>query len=453
MIVFRTVYKETLEIRDRMQLLYPGWHGEWVATDSRWRFAAGGTVQIAHASNLKEITEYLGNEFTAVLWDELSLVADETVWQMILARIRSTDPTVPLRARASANPIGPGRAWLKARFVDPCGADGAKVYRDPETGRTRAFVPGTADDNPLLPQAYWQGLADLPPSIQAALRYGDWSGKLGLFYPELEDTRHLVCTLGDLPPLLDWHEYWGAFDWGFGHPAVACSFVRIGDTVTLLDAVYCHRYQDEEMAATISGSLDRRCLRQVYAGHDAFAKRQAHSASAETVADVFERYGVHLERANLDRVAGAQVLRRLLAPPRPGPIPKGTVTLRIVDTAGTRRLLTELQSLVPDETNPKAPAKRDANERGLGGDDGADCLRYGLVTPTLEPREAPPVWEESNVADGKAPPAPWEVADRGFRRVGDRQVDRREVTVRRGVDTNDIQFPDYGIAPSTGDGW
>lgn len=441
-IFFRTVYKDTLDIRDRMQALYPRIGAKWVATDTRWQFAGGGTVQIAHAKTMNEIMDYLGPEYTAVLWDELALVPEEKVWQMILGRIRSTDPTVKLRARASANPIGPGRAWLRERFIEACGKAGERVYSDETTGRTRAYVPGTAQDNPLLPSTYWDGLRDLPPSVQAALREGDWDMALGLFYPELLQ-QSLLMQRDDLPHLHDWYEFWGGYDWGFSHPAAFGSYVRVSDTLIIkLDTLYLHRFQDEEQAATIRGTMDRRCFKTVYAGGDAFAQRKAHSVAPETVADVFDRYEIHLERATVDKVARAKALRRFFATIKPGPLQKDTLRLQFLDTPGNRRCLAELAALVPDELNVNVPAKRDASERGLNGDDGADETSFALATPSFEPVEAMPVYRYSNVSDGKAEPAPWEILENQFRMPNeDGVIDRRVYAHRVGIDALDQQFP------------
>lgn len=443
-IFFRTVFKDTLDVRDRMFALYPKLGFSWIPTDNRWQSPQGGTVQIAHAKTMAEITEYLGPEYTAVMWDELSLVPDEVVWQMILGRIRSTDPTVPLRARASANPIGPGRSWLKTRFVDTCGKDGRTVYRDEDTNRTRAYVPGTAKDNPLLPASYWDGLKDLPPSVQSALRDGDWDMALGLFYPELMDLSHLVIQRDDLPKLEEWHEWWAAGDWGFSHPCAVGFYVRVGNVVYKLDTLYMHRHQDEEQAATIKGHAKTigalPTLRMLYGGPDFTAKRMAHVAAAETVADVYNRYGIHVERANVDKLARAKVLRRLFAPPQ-GPMPVDQVRLKFLDTPGNRRCLSELSALVPDDLNPNVPAKRDANERGLNGDDGADETSFALATPSLEPTEPLPLYQFTNVADGKAEPAPWEIAEAKYRMPDeDGRIDKRQYVRRQGLDAADQQF-------------
>ena len=120
----------------------------------------------------------------------------------------------------------------------------------------------------------------------------------------------------------------------------------------------------------------------------------AHSAAAESVADVFDRYGIALGRANIDRSAGAKAVRRLLAG-------TGTVTLKVVDTDGNRRAVDELSRLVPDPLNLNVPAKRDADERGLHGDDGADTFRYGVASPSWETMEPLVLRHGINVTDGK----------------------------------------------------
>jgi hypothetical protein len=221
----------------------------------------------------------------------------------------------------------------------------------------------------------------------------------GRFYAELlEEQDRLWTTVARYEgtwSLPDWADYWGSYDWGFSHPAVCCQFARVGNTVTLLDTLYLHRRQDEEQAAEIRGWADPRCLRQVYAGHDAWAKRLAHSAAAESVADVFDRYGIGLGKAMIDRAAGAKAVRRLLAP-TPGPI-----TLQVNDTPGNRRVIDELSRLVPDPLNLDVPAKRDADERGLNGDDGADAFRYGVATVSMETMAPVVRRAAANVTDGR----------------------------------------------------
>jgi len=221
----------------------------------------------------------------------------------------------------------------------------------------------------------------------------------GRFYPELLETQEQLWTRVERDKqtwaLPDWAEFWGAYDWGYSHPACFVQVARQGNELIVLDTLHLHKHQDEEQAASIRGWADPRCCRQVYAGHDAFAKRMAHSAAAETVADVFDRYGISLGKANVDRAAGAKTLRRLFSSTATH------VRFRINDTPGNRRAVDELSKLVPDPLNLDVPAKRDADERGLNGDDAADTWRYALVNVGTEVLEPIVRRERNNVTDGR----------------------------------------------------
>lgn len=398
-LILRRTFPELRELMDRSQLYFAQIGGIWSAQDKRWKFPSGATVEFGYCETYNDVLQYQGQEFQYIAYDELGQVADERVWTYLMSRCRSSEPGLLLMMRASANPGGVGHHWIKRRFIDVCPPEGTaqrvetKAFDGTTTTQTRAFFRARLQDNLTLmanDPTYGERLKQLTETEYRWLALGDWDAGGGAFYPELttqQDQDRLFISAAQLPPLLDWHEYWGAYDWGFIHPATFGSFVRVGNTVYCLDTLFMHRYQDEEQADRIKGASDRRCLRTVYAGHDAFAKRLAHSAAAETVADVFGRYSIALEKAAIDRAAGAKVVRRLIARPPVGPLPKGTIIFRFVDTPGNRRVVSELAALIPEETHPDVPAKRDANEHGLYGDDGADMLRYGVTTPSFEGKE------------------------------------------------------------------
>lgn len=297
--------------------------------------------------------------------------------------------------------------WLLCISSPNGGHDGNSAKRVPswfnllaeevEVGGRHGWVAfhNRTEDNPTLPVHVIEALRrEYPPGSLTAQQELD--GLLvaggGRFYPELLEEG--AVRFVERPGLPDWAEFWGAYDWGYSHPACFAQFARMGNVVYLLDTLYLHKRQDEEQAAEIRGWADVRCLRQVYAGHDAFAKRMAHSAAVESVADVFDRYGISLGRANIDRAAGAKAVRRFLAK-------QGPVELRVVDTPSNRRVIDELSKLVPDHLNLDVPAKRDANERGQHGDDGADVFRYGLASPSFETMEPIRRSRVSNVTDGR----------------------------------------------------
>lgn len=408
----RTTYTDLKDVADRMHVLYPQLGARWQATDRRWIWPSGALLELGYGENIAEISRYLGREFTAVCFDELGEMPSEEAWLRLRSRVRSTDPTAPLRMRGSANPGGPGHGWLKSRFVDTCGRQGERVVADPHDPTwTLAYVPGTALDNPSLPANYWDRLNGLPPALVKAWRDGDWDAGLGLFYPEVATREMRERWWVERPAVEPWWRMWGGYDWGYRHPAVFIPMVSDeARRVYVLDAVYMHRRQDHEQAAEIQGlvrmgrdgqaRIPSGCLQTVLAGGDAFNVRQAHASQPETVASVFNSYGVGLQRANLDRAAGSRTIRRLFGEDR----------IRFVRTPGTERLLEELGALVPDEARPETPLKRDADaDTGVGGDDGPDCLRYALASMVWEadrPAERAPPWVPDHDHPMTPPPSP-----------------------------------------------
>lgn len=411
-IIFRRTFPELQELMDRAALVYPHLGAHWNDRDKRWTFPSNAKIEFGYCATYSEALQYQTDEFTRISYDQLDQLPEERIWTYLSSRVRAKAPDLMLGMRASFNPGGVGGHWIKRRFVDACPVDGSPISVETRTpdGRvvthTRAFIRAAIKDNPALLRndpGYADRLGLLGEIEYRQLALGDWEAMGGAFYPEITtqaEQDRLFITPAQVPALLDWHEYWGAYDWGFIHPASFGQYVRFKNTVLCLDTIFLHKYQDEEQAATIKGTSDPRCLRQVFAGHDAFAVRKAHSAASETVADVFGRYGIGLERASIDRAAGSKVVRRLIATPKPGPQPKDAVTFRWVDTPGNRRVVSELSALIPEETKPDVPAKRDADETGKYGDDGADQFRYAVASPSFEPLEPPPTWAKGNVETG-----------------------------------------------------
>ncbi len=450
-IIFRRTFPELQELMDRAALIYPRLGASWNDRDKRWAFPSGGKIEFGYCATYGEALQYQTDEFTRISFDQLDQLPEERIWTYLSSRVRAKAPDLQLGMRASFNPGGVGGFWIKKRFVDVCPKDGSATTITEKTpdGRqisyTRAFIRAAIADNPALLRndpEYANRLGMLGELEYRQLALGDWDAMGGAFYPEITtqaDQDRLFISANQLPPLLDWYEYFGAYDWGFGHPACYSWAVRIKDTVYVLDTIFLHRYQDEEQASTIKGVSHPKCLKMVYAGHDAFAKRMAHSAAAETVADVFDRYSIHLAKANIDRAAGAKVMRRFFAKPAPGPMPKGTIKLLYVDTPGNRRVMSEFSALIPEETHPDVPAKRDANAEGLYGDDGADCGRYLCATPTFDPIEPPPSWKSGNTETGVDTDFE-QMQQAPFALTADGLIDRRQYAYRSAEPSGD--FPE-----------
>ena len=277
--------------------------------------------------------------------------------------------------------VNPAPGWVRRLFYDPWRAG---VLRAPYY-----FQQALVEDNPFLPAEYVEGLKDLPALEYRRYVLGDWDTVEGAAFEELRLETHLVAPASvDIKP---WWTMWSSFDWGFAHKFAAAAYSLSDDgTIYVLDTVTGHKLLDHEQGERMKAGLPAKALLECYAGTDAFAKRQAHGGTPPTVAQVLEQYGVRCLPAVTARIPGWQSLRRGISLRSPNPT-TGRPRVLWLDSPGNRAGIACLQSLTLDSesVNAEDVLKVDSDPRtGEGGDDQADCYRYGLAT-RIPPGEVP----------------------------------------------------------------
>lgn len=340
-----------------------------------------------------ELLRFHGYEVNGFLNEEADELSERTLTKEIERAGTWIIPgDVPQPIPYILNTFNPCPGWPRRRFYLP--------WRDKTIAPPYAFIPTTAADNPYISDSQREAWKEMPEHEYRRFVLGDWESLTGAYYDALGPS-HLLdreALPKELPA--DWR-YWGSYDWGYGHWAVMCAWATDHDgTDILLDAVWLRRQQDDEQAKAFVKELPKECLSEVYAGQDCWAKVTAHGASGETVADIFAEHGIILLPADTDKVNGGRAVNRQLA--------NGSV--KIVKTSGNLRVFDQLGEIVPDPDDIRKPLKVDADrETGLGGDDGADAVRYGLATrngapervrPKGHPTVAQRVWAEVEALDG-----------------------------------------------------
>lgn len=375
----RTQYKDLLTVTDRMHRLLPSMGWKWNATEGRWHHRSGGTILMGHAENMKEASAYLGQEYTAVIWDEIGLLGDPNVWKELRTRVRSTDVTVPLRMRCSANPGGPGHPWLKAYFVTPCGKDGSRVVRDAATMWTRAYVPGRLRDNPSLPANYVLTIRGHTEMRRKQLEDGDWDAGEGLSFDVQQ-----VHRIEPFRVPAHWTVF-GAHDWGFAHYWSFFLFaVDEGGNVYLVDSTSAQGFQPDAIVDRVATLLQRygwdfSRLNHTHAGHDIWNERKALGANAPTFAEEYAAAGWYCAKANTGRVLGANNIRHYLSYRTPDGVEK-LPKFRLMETSHNERVWTMLETRVADPGDLEDVLKPKEGEDPEGLDDLYDGLRYGLAS-------------------------------------------------------------------------
>ncbi len=213
-LLLRRTFPQLQEIIDRCFKLYPGIGAYYRATEHRWYFPTGATVQLGHMQHENDKYNYQGKEYQFVGFDELTQFT-ETQYTYLFSRVRSTDPTIPSRVRSSTNPGGIGHYWVKERFITI--TEWGKVHVDPASGLSRRFIPGKLEDNPSLmlnDPGYLDRLEALPEIERMRLKEGIWDAFEGQVFTELSQRVHGIEPF-DIPP--EWEKIM-VFDWGYARP-------------------------------------------------------------------------------------------------------------------------------------------------------------------------------------------------------------------------------------------
>lgn len=143
-----------------------------------WTFPSGATLKLRYLESDQDADRYQGHEYTWLCFDEVGTWSTSRPIDKLRATLRSA-AGVPVRLVATANPGGPGHAWIKARYVTP--ADPLTPFVG-DDGQRRVFIPSRISDNPALLKAdptYIDRLkASGPPWLVRAWLDGDWDATL-----------------------------------------------------------------------------------------------------------------------------------------------------------------------------------------------------------------------------------------------------------------------------------
>lgn len=322
-----------------------------------------------------ELLRFHGYEVNGFLNEEADELSERTLIKEIERAgtwiIPDTDEQPPQYIMNTFNPCS---NWPRRRFYVP--------WRDRTIRAPYAFIPSTQADNPYISDSQREAWKEMPEAEYRRFVMGDWESLTSAYYDTLNPSVHLIDREA-LPDKLPehWH-YWGSFDWGYRHWAVMGAWATDTDGVDyLLDSRWLRLKQDDELAQTFLQELPRECMAEVYAGHDCWGKAIAKGGSGISTAEEFAKAGINLIKADIDLVNGGRAVNRQLKV-HVDPTGKQRTGVYLVRTPGNLKGFDQLGDILPDENDVRKPAKLDADANGTGGDDFADCFRYGLCSRT-----------------------------------------------------------------------
>jgi len=367
-LLLRKVGKANLEhFEDLRRKLFNRLPHEFSAFRGILTFANGSRIIAGHFQNEKDIDAYLGLEYDVIGIEEATTLTSRK-YQDITTCCRSSKPNWRPRIYSTTNPGGVGHAWYRTKFVAPM-----LERRETDT----RFIPARVTDNRWNNPDYVRVLEGLTGWQKRAWLDGDWDIAAGQYFTNFRRDVHVVEDFDDTRAV----EWFAALDYGFAHYTVALLGCRDGDGNTFVVDEHAERlWLPQRHAAGIRAMLarhkigDRKLavedLRRFVAGADVFSRQ----GDGTTVAQQYERQGIRLRAANMDRLNGWAELMQGFGDAENGVKPTLFIHSRC------KRLVETLPTLQHDPNRPEDVLKVDADEDGIGGDDAADALRYLVAT-------------------------------------------------------------------------
>jgi phage terminase large subunit len=340
---------------------------EWNRNTGLVEFPNGSSVVIGNFRDDSDIEKYQGLEYDIIAVEESTQLAQSTK-DLLRGSLRSSKPGWRTRLYEAANPGGRGHVDFRNEFVIP--------YKTGNETDTR-FIPMSWRDNAFVDPEYVRYLNSLTGSLRRMWRDGDWDVSAGQFFSNWHEPTHVVEPFTITPDM----PLWASLDHGFSHPTAVYWHTRKGGNIYTI-AEHCVSRQLVPFHARrikeITRELNHRVsdIEAIAAGHDCFAQRG--DSNGKTIAQQYEDEGIHLERANIDRVNGAaEMLRRLGGEEGDPP-----ATWFIFNTC--KRLISCIPQMQVNPRRPEDVLKVDADRNGENGDDPYDGARYGLMVEKKE---------------------------------------------------------------------
>lgn len=424
--IFRRTYPDLLDNHiEPMWREFPGLQdyynkGEKVLT---LPVGNGKTSQIVfrYAENAKAIDSFLGKEYQDIFVDQAEALTGEELVKLKTSCRWTGDGDTKCNFMLGYNPGGKGSAFLKRIFHE-------RRYLPGENPTDYESIQAYGWDNwewvkPWLRQQgvshqqyyhvwddaqrkecflehsdYVKSMWVLSKGLQAGWLYGDFDNFTGQYFHNFEEHRHVVD-----PAQMTWRPWfkrWVSIDWGYIHNAVAHWFTQayIGEPGESEPVIWCYRElvrnrtPSERFAEEVCELSHDEEIDAIYIDQGAKSRSDSGDTPYDQMNREFRRNGLpQAGLANKDRVGGWTLLRSLLGETETQP--------KFVISRACARLIATLPIMANDAVKVEDCEKFDCGEDGEGGDDAADCARYGLMS-RLKPNQKP---AEQEIAERLAP--------------------------------------------------
>lgn len=223
------------------------------ASDYKWVWPSGEELLFRHVKKIIDYDGYHGWNVPFLGWNELTKWPTDELYDKFMSinrasfipekhtptklvngkKVYNTSdgkplPPLPLQVFSTTNSSGPGRSWVKKRFVDvaPYGEIVERRYRvysakdkkEIDVVKTQVCIFGSYTENIYLPPEYIASLQELTrnnENLRKSWLFGSWDVTAGGAFDDLWDSS--VHVIDRFPIPHSWHID-RSFDWGSSHP-------------------------------------------------------------------------------------------------------------------------------------------------------------------------------------------------------------------------------------------
>lgn len=279
------------------------------ASSHSMSFFNGSIIDFGYLANDRDVYQYQSAEYDVIRFDELTHFT-EYQYTYMFSRVRGANP-YPKRIKSSTNPGGVGHEWVKERFID---IGPWNTVHKSDTGTTRLFIPALATDNPALmanDPEYMRRLDNLSGDELKALKYGDWDLSGDQYFTEFKRDIHVISPF-EIP------SYWRRYvTLDYGLDMLACYWIAVDNNARAY--VYDEIYQSGLIVSDAAQLIAQRTKEQnltegIYAHYAPPDLWNRNNQTGESTAELFQKNGILLWRADNDRVQGWLALKEWLKP-------------------------------------------------------------------------------------------------------------------------------------------
>lgn len=256
-VIFDTEYKNLADLEAQSRRYFSQFNdgAKFLSSvsDYMWEWPTGEALLFRHVKKITDYERFHGHEYAIVGFNELTKWPTADLYDRFMSVNRSSFipekhtphkivngkkvydtpdgkplPPIPLKFMSTTNSSGPGRSWVKKRFVDiaPYGeivrkkhtVYSARQKKDVTIEKTQVCIFSSFRENPYLPEDYIASLYELTnnnENLRKSWLEGSWDVTSGGALDDLWDSK--VHVVDRFPVPSSWRID-RSFDWGSSHP-------------------------------------------------------------------------------------------------------------------------------------------------------------------------------------------------------------------------------------------